>query len=55
MDLLGLASAMDSVAWRGLVFTLFILNFVFACQLVLLQPLVSALGNDAHIDLAVSF
>ncbi|XAR69062.1 hypothetical protein NMG60_11000520 [Bertholletia excelsa] len=45
MNLLGLASAMDSVAWRGLVFTLFILNFVFACQLVLLQPLVSALDG----------
>lgn len=30
------------VAWRGFVFTIFILHFVLACQLLLLQPLVSA-------------
>ncbi|GFZ14293.1 DnaJ P58IPK-like protein [Actinidia rufa] len=36
---------MDLVAWRGLVFTVFILHFVFACQLLLLQPLVSALDG----------
>ncbi|XP_057471209.1 dnaJ protein P58IPK homolog [Actinidia eriantha] len=45
MNLLGFASAMDLVAWRGLVFTVFILHFVFACQLLLLQPLVSALDG----------
>ncbi|KAJ8427003.1 hypothetical protein Cgig2_013943 [Carnegiea gigantea] len=32
----------DMVAWRGFVFTIFILHFVLACQLLLLQPLVSA-------------
>lgn len=42
MNLLSLFSVMDAVAWRGLVYTLFILHFVFACQLLLLQPLVSA-------------
>lgn len=42
MNLLSLFSVMDTVAWRGLVYTLFILHFVFACQLLLLQPLVSA-------------
>ncbi|KAI8556350.1 hypothetical protein RHMOL_Rhmol05G0245900 [Rhododendron molle] len=45
MNLLGYASAMDLVAWRGIVFTIFILHFVFACQLLLLQPLVSALDG----------
>uniref|UniRef100_A0A5B6ZET3 J domain-containing protein n=1 Tax=Davidia involucrata TaxID=16924 RepID=A0A5B6ZET3_DAVIN len=45
MNLLGFASAMDLTAWRGLVFTIFILHFVFACQLLLLQPLVSALDG----------
>lgn len=30
------------LAWRGFVFTIFILHFVLACQLLLLQPLVSA-------------
>lgn len=44
MNLLSLFSVMDTVAWRGLVYTLFILHFVFACQLLLLQPLVSAFG-----------
>ncbi|KAL2933180.1 DnaJ protein P58IPK-like protein [Bienertia sinuspersici] len=34
--------SMDMVAWRGIIFTIFILNFVLACQLLLLQPLVSA-------------
>ncbi|KAG4913390.1 hypothetical protein JHK86_053823 [Glycine max] len=33
---------MDSVAYRGLLYTFFILNFVLVCQLILLQPLVSA-------------
>ena len=35
---------MDGVAWRGFVYAIFILNFVFVCQLLLLPPLVSALG-----------
>lgn len=39
--------AMEAVEWRGLVYTVFILNFVFACQLLLLQPLVSALDREA--------
>ncbi|KAG5043752.1 hypothetical protein GLYMA_03G179800v4 [Glycine max] len=33
---------MDSVAYRGLLYTFFVLNFVLVCQLILLQPLVSA-------------
>lgn len=45
MKLLNLAPAMDLVAWRGFVFLIFILHFVFACQLLLLQPLVSALDG----------
>ncbi|CAN1274788.1 DnaJ protein P58IPK homolog [Linum perenne] len=36
------AAARDGVAWRGIVYTIFILHFVFVCQLLLLQPLVSA-------------
>ncbi|KAK6943777.1 Tetratricopeptide repeat 2 [Dillenia turbinata] len=47
------ASAIDWVAWRGIIFTIFILHFVFACQLLLLQPLVSAFddkpGNAAEL------
>ncbi|KAL9274146.1 DnaJ protein P58IPK-like protein [Drosera capensis] len=31
--------SMDVVAWRGMVYTIFILHFVFVCQLLLLQPL----------------
>lgn len=58
MNLLNLCSVMDAVAWRGLVYTLFILHFVFACQLLLLQPLVSALdgkpGNAAELFERVS-
>ncbi|KAM7531746.1 hypothetical protein LguiB_035156 [Lonicera macranthoides] len=45
VNLLGFASAMDLVAWRGFLFTIFILHFVFVCQLLLLQPLVSALDG----------
>uniref|UniRef100_A0A5B6ZFW2 J domain-containing protein n=1 Tax=Davidia involucrata TaxID=16924 RepID=A0A5B6ZFW2_DAVIN len=45
MNLLGFASVMDFAAWRGVVFTIFILHIVFACQLLLLQPLVSALDG----------
>lgn len=33
----------DLVAWRGFLFSALILNFIFACQLFFLQPLVSAL------------
>lgn len=44
MNLMGFSTAMDGLAWRGLVYTVFILHFVFACQLLLLQPLVSATG-----------
>lgn len=44
MNLAGFSTAMDGVAWRGLLYSVFILHFVFACQLLLLQPLVSALG-----------
>lgn len=44
MDLFGIGSGMDLLAWRGMAYTLLLLNFVFACQLLLLQPLVSALG-----------
>lgn len=51
--MVGFSSAMDVVAWRGFVYTIFILHFVFACQLLLLQPLVSALdgkpGNAAKL------
>ena len=36
----------DLVAWRGFLFSALILNFIFACQLFFLQPLVSALGKD---------
>ncbi|KAM1690786.1 hypothetical protein ACFX15_031844 [Malus domestica] len=47
------SSAMDMVAWRGLIYTGFLLHFVFVCQLLLLQPLVSALdgkpGNTAEL------
>ncbi|XP_023893529.1 dnaJ protein P58IPK homolog [Quercus suber] len=39
--------AMEAVEWRGLGYTVFILNFVFACQLLLLHPLVSALDSEA--------
>ncbi|KAK6126184.1 hypothetical protein DH2020_040065 [Rehmannia glutinosa] len=35
----------DMVAWRGFVYTIFILNFVFCCQLILLQPLVAAIDG----------
>uniref|UniRef100_A0A7N0VCQ3 J domain-containing protein n=1 Tax=Kalanchoe fedtschenkoi TaxID=63787 RepID=A0A7N0VCQ3_KALFE len=42
MSLLG---PMDLLAWKGFLYTLFILHFVFACQLLLLQPLVAALDN----------
>lgn len=38
--------SMNSVANRGLLYTFFILNFVLVCQLILLQPLVSASGKS---------
>ncbi|XP_057805439.1 dnaJ protein P58IPK homolog isoform X2 [Salvia miltiorrhiza] len=30
----------DMVAWRGFIYALIVLNFVFLCQLILLQPLI---------------
>ncbi|KAJ0028356.1 hypothetical protein Pint_35602 [Pistacia integerrima] len=58
MHLLSFCSVIDAVAWRGMVYTVFILHFVFACQLLLLQPLVSALdgqpGNAAELFERVS-
>ncbi|KAF2289951.1 hypothetical protein GH714_039276 [Hevea brasiliensis] len=33
---------LHGVAWRGMAYAVFILHFVFVCQLLLLQPLVSA-------------
>ncbi|KAK2972141.1 hypothetical protein RJ640_007202 [Escallonia rubra] len=51
MNLMRLASAMDLVAWRGFVYTVFILHFVFVCQLLLLQPLVSALDGKSSSSL----
>ncbi|OAY42660.1 dnaJ protein P58IPK homolog [Manihot esculenta] len=42
MDMVRLRWAVDGIAWRGMAFTVFILHFVFVCQLLLLQPLVSA-------------
>ncbi|EXC16235.1 DnaJ homolog subfamily C member 3 homolog [Morus notabilis] len=42
-----LKTPMEAVAWRGLVYTGFLLNFVLVCQFVLLQPLVSALGSKS--------
>ncbi|XP_022963264.1 dnaJ protein P58IPK homolog [Cucurbita moschata] len=51
-------SAMDASAWRGLAFAAFLLNFVLVCQLLLLQPLVSAsdgkLGDSAELFEKVS-
>ncbi|KAJ4970553.1 hypothetical protein NE237_003652 [Protea cynaroides] len=43
------SSAIDFGAWRGFVFSLFILHFVFVCQLLLLPPLVYAKdGNPGN-------
>ncbi|XP_017240855.1 dnaJ protein P58IPK homolog [Daucus carota subsp. sativus] len=39
------ALSVDFVAWRGFVYTLFLLHFVFICQFLFLQPLVSALDG----------
>ncbi|XVE76199.1 hypothetical protein DITRI_Ditri12bG0154100 [Diplodiscus trichospermus] len=53
-----LSWAFNSLAWRGLVYAFFILNFVLVCQLLLLQPLVSAVdgkqGNAAELFERVS-
>ncbi|TYJ50777.1 hypothetical protein E1A91_A01G232800v1 [Gossypium mustelinum] len=55
---LSLNWAFNSMAWNGLVYTAFILNFVLICQHLLLQPLVSALdgnlGNAAELFERVS-
>ncbi|KAF3442851.1 hypothetical protein FNV43_RR16769 [Rhamnella rubrinervis] len=49
---------MDAVAWRGVAYAGFMLHFVFICQLLLLQPLVSASdskpGNVAELFERVS-
>ncbi|KAH0908023.1 hypothetical protein HID58_039850 [Brassica napus] len=54
MDLLRVGSGMDLLAWRGMAYTLLLLNFVFACQLLLLHPLVSALDGQS-VDAAELF
>lgn len=45
-SIIHLEAGMDGVAWRGFLYLTFILSFVFACQLFLLPPLVSALGTS---------
>ncbi|XP_012082338.1 dnaJ protein P58IPK homolog [Jatropha curcas] len=47
MDIGKLWWPVDGVAWKGLAYTVFILHFVFVCQLLLLQPLVSAYDGKA--------
>ncbi|CAH8349923.1 unnamed protein product [Eruca vesicaria subsp. sativa] len=47
MDLFRVGSGMDLLAWRGMAYTFLLLNFVFVCQLLLLQPLVSALDGES--------
>ncbi|KAI6674956.1 hypothetical protein NL676_002862 [Syzygium grande] len=47
MTLSIVSSAMEGIAWRGWLYMVFILHFVFACQFLLLQPLVSALDGQA--------
>ncbi|WCJ34576.1 hypothetical protein M5689_015876 [Euphorbia peplus] len=47
MDMFRVCSAVDTAAFRGLAYTVFLLNFVVVCQLVLLQPLVSAADGKA--------
>ncbi|XP_022846211.1 dnaJ protein P58IPK homolog [Olea europaea var. sylvestris] len=37
---------LDLVALRGFLFSIFILNFVFSCQILFLQPLVAALDGQ---------
>ncbi|KAL2509449.1 DnaJ protein P58IPK-like protein [Forsythia ovata] len=46
MDMLMKFWGLDLVALRGFVFSIFILNFVFSCQILLLQPLVAALDGQ---------
>ncbi|XP_039161608.1 dnaJ protein P58IPK homolog isoform X2 [Eucalyptus grandis] len=47
MNLSILTLAMEGIAWRGWLYAAFILHFVFACQFLLLQPLVSAQDGKA--------
>nr|XP_043631316.1 dnaJ protein P58IPK homolog [Erigeron canadensis] len=58
LNMMILPRGMDLVAWRGFIYTLFILHFVFVCQILLLQPLVSALdgksGDNAELFERVS-
>lgn len=42
------------LAWRGFILTMILLNFIFVCQLLLLQPLVAASGAK-HGDAAALF
>nr|GMD31821.1 DnaJ protein P58IPK homolog [Ipomoea batatas]GMD34955.1 DnaJ protein P58IPK homolog [Ipomoea batatas]GMD38285.1 DnaJ protein P58IPK homolog [Ipomoea batatas] len=46
MEALTKLCSLDFVAWRGFLFSALILNFVFTCQLFLLQPIVSALDGN---------
>ncbi|EOY07800.1 Mamallian P58IPK isoform 1 [Theobroma cacao] len=58
LNTLSLSWALNSMAWRGLVYTVLILNFALVCQFLLLQPLVSAFdgkpGNAAELFERVS-
>ncbi|XP_010423753.1 PREDICTED: dnaJ protein P58IPK homolog [Camelina sativa] len=47
MDLFRVWSGMDILGWRGMAYTVLLLNFVFACQLLFLQPLVSTLDGQS--------
>ncbi|CAA2953299.1 dnaJ P58IPK homolog [Olea europaea subsp. europaea] len=46
MEILMKLWGLDLVALRGFVFSIFILNFVFSCQILFLQPLVAALDGQ---------
>ncbi|XP_010452175.1 PREDICTED: dnaJ protein P58IPK homolog [Camelina sativa] len=54
MDLFRVWSGMDILGWRGMAYTVLLLNFVFACQLLFLQPLVSTLDGQS-VDAAELF
>ncbi|KAI6674948.1 hypothetical protein NL676_002854 [Syzygium grande] len=43
MNLSIFSSAMEGIAWRGWLYTVFILHFAFACQFLLLEPLVQSI------------
>ncbi|KAL9266330.1 DnaJ protein P58IPK-like protein [Drosera capensis] len=46
------SGSIDVVAWRGMVYTIFILHFVFVCQLLLLQPLLLSAQGNKFVDTA---